>query len=225
MAEITNAMIDAKLVIFTTDRNKLRDLGQEIALMVLNHAAPEDAGPNAQGTGDCTRAAKLASEMPKSWATQLTSFFIAVSPIRINGSKVAYDDAYKALKITPDMSAEDKAAVREERLKWWRLEEAAIHPFYEFDEPDSKVKILDLAGIMKWLEAQASSLEKKADDGKVAASEIETAKAVAARLRAIKVMHVEAANTNVNDVNDKAPDAPKIDVPAEELPALKAVNG
>lgn len=219
MAEITTAMIDQKLLVFTTDRNKLRDLGQEIGMMILNHAAPEDAGPNAQGTGDCTRAVKLAQEMPKSWATQLTSWFNAVSPIRIVGTKVSYCDEYKALKITPEMSAEEKAAVRDERLKWWRLEEAAIHPFFTFDEPESKVTILDLNGIMKWLASQANALEKKADDGKVKPEEIATAKAIAERLRSIKVMHVEPAN-----------DAPKADapangdIPADELPALRQVG-
>jgi hypothetical protein len=47
---------------------------------------------------------------------------------------------------------------------------------------------------MKWLETQANSLEKKADDGKVQEVEIATALAVAAQLRAIKVQHVEPAN-------------------------------
>jgi len=194
MPEITNAMIDAKIMVFTTDRDKLRDLGQEVAMMIVNHAAPEDAGPNAQGTGDCTRAIKLSQAMPKSWAAQLTSWLIAFTPIRIMGTKVAYDDEYKKLKITPEMSAEDKAGVREERLKWWKLEEAALQAFYTFDEPSPVAKVLDLAGIIKWLEQQANSLEKKAADGKVSEAEIETAKAVADQLRAIKVQHVEPAN-------------------------------
>lgn len=193
MAEITNTMIDAEIAIFTTDRNKLRDRGHTIAMMIVNHAAPEDAGVNAQGTGDCTRALKLANEMPKSWAAQLSSWFAAFSPIRLVGTKVAYDDEYKKLKITPEMNAEQKAEIRDERLKWWKLEEAALQPFHTFDEPSPVAKILDLAGIIKWLEQQANSLEKKADDGKVSEAEIETAKAVAGQIRAIRVQHVEPA--------------------------------
>jgi hypothetical protein len=219
MAAITNAMIDEKLLVFTTDRNKLRDLGQEIAMMILNHAAPEDAGPNAQGTGDCTRAVKLASEMPKSWAAQLTTWFTEMSPIRIAGTKVAYCDEYKLLKVLPEMSAEEKQAVRDERLKWWKLEEAAIRAFHTFDEPESKTTILDLNGIIKWLQSQANAIEKKADDGKVAPEEIATAKAIAERLRAIKVVHVDADN----DVPvAPAPEAPK--QAEDDMPDLKVVQ-
>lgn len=194
MAEITNAMIDAQIAIFTTDRNKLRDLGQTVAMMILNHAAPEDAGANAQGTGDCTRALKLSNEMPKSWAAQLAAWFTAFSPIRVVGTKVSYADDYKKLKITPEMTAEEKAAVRDERLTWWKLEEAALQAFHTFEEPKPAAAILDIAGIIKWLEQQAKSLENKADGGKVADAEIATAKAIAAQLRAIKVVHVNADN-------------------------------
>ncbi len=194
MAEITNAMIDAQIAIFTTDRNKLRDLGQTVAMMILNHAAPEEAGPDAQGTGDCTRAVKLSNEMPKSWAAQLSAWFTAFSPIRVVGTKVSYHEEYKKLRIKPDMTLEEKNAVREERLTWWKLEEAAIQAFHTFEEPKPVAAVLDINGIIKWLETQAKSLGKKADDGKVQEAEIATAKAIAAQLRAIKVVHVEADN-------------------------------
>lgn len=203
--KITNAMIDAKIVLFTTDRSKLQNLAQIIALMIVNHAAPEDAGVNACGTGDCTRATKLSAEMPKSWAAQLSSWFEAFTPIRLNGPKVAYCDEYKALKITPEMTPEQKQEVREQRLTWWKLEEAAIKPFYDFKEPTVEAKPLDLAGIVKWLEAQAKGLENKADSGKITPAEVETARALADKLRAINIVHIPVENDN--DDEAKAPAA------------------
>lgn len=194
--KITNAMIDEKIVLFTTDRAKLQNLGHQIALMVLNHAAPEDAGVNACGTGDCTRATKLAAEMPNSWAAQLSSWFEAFSPIRLNGAKVAYCDEYKALKISPDMTPEQKQEIREHRLTWWKLEDAAIKPFSDFKEPTPQAKPLDLAGLIKWLEAQAKGLEAKADGGKISPAEVETARALAEKLRAIKIVHIPVENDN-----------------------------
>jgi hypothetical protein len=198
MAEITNAMIDAQIAVFTTDRNKLRDLGQTVAMMILNHAAPEDAGPNAQGTGDCTRAVKLANEMPNSWAGQLSSWFNAFSPIRIVGTKAAYDDEYKKLKITPKMTAEEKQAVRDERLAWWNLEEAAIQAFHTFEEPKAVAKVLDIAGLLKWMEAQAKSIEKKAEGDKVKEEAIASALDIAKYLRAYKFVPVAPANEEEN---------------------------
>lgn len=194
MAEITNAMIDKEIGIFTTDRDKLRDHGQKIAMMIVNHAAPEDAGPNAQGTGDCTRFVMLAEAMPNSWTGQLSSWLIAFTPIRITGTKAAYDDEYKKLRITPEMTAEEKAAIRAERLTWWKLEDAVLAPFHTFKEPSAVAKTLDIPGIIKFLEAQAKSLEKKAGDDKVGADAVIAARAVADQLRAIKVPLPVAAN-------------------------------
>lgn len=201
MTKITNAAIDTQIALFTTNRGKLQALGHTIALMVMNHAAPEDAGVNACGTGDCTRASKLAAEMPTSWAAQLSTWFMTFSPIRLSGAKVSYCDEYKALKITPDMTAEEKALIRDERLTWWKLEEAALQPFSTFEEPKVSAKPLNYADLVKWLDAQAKGLESKADGGRIVPEEVETARHLAAALRGIVIKHVP-----VLEENDNVPD-------------------
>lgn len=96
---ITAKAIKAKIKTFSTNRAKLQALGHEIGMMILNHAAPIGAGPNACGTNDCTQAIALIREMPKSWQVQMTEWFKVFSPIRVvvKNDKCEYDPAYKKL--------------------------------------------------------------------------------------------------------------------------------
>lgn len=54
-------IIDRKIGTFIMNRDKLKTLGHEIALMIFDHA---------QAHGDCTRAIRLAAALPNSWQPQ-----------------------------------------------------------------------------------------------------------------------------------------------------------
>lgn len=189
----TLKQIDAKIATFTTNRAKLQTLGHEIAMMIFLHAAPAAVGPDCMGTGDCTRAIKLAKAMPKSWATQIENWLIANTPIRVvtKNDKCEYDPAYKKL------SAEDK-------LTWWKLEQANTTPFYELEEPESATTILDFAALLKMVSGLSARIEKKIEAGEVKPEDVLSAQAVAVALSGLKVEKVVGTATNDDTKTPKA---------------------
>ena len=84
----SNKIIDRKIATFITNRDKLKNLGHEIAMMIFDHANEH---------GDCTRAIKLAKALPNSWQPQMEAWFKAFSPIRvvIKNDKCEFDPAFK----------------------------------------------------------------------------------------------------------------------------------
>lgn len=177
MAKVTKKSIKARIALFSTNRTALQVLGHEIAMEILNHAAPAEAGPNAQGTGDCSLMLLLAAEMPKSWQEQLRVWCMEFSPVRfsVNNGKCEYSKEYKALT-----KKEDKVAA-------WNLEGAAETPFYELSkEPDVK-KDLDIEDLVKMVEQLANRIDKQVSDGKVKDEAATYASALANKVRAIRV--------------------------------------
>jgi len=163
--------IDNNIFRIARDGEKLNLLVHATAMMVMNHAMK---------SGDCTRALTLVTAMPASYRrTTLVKWFDKYSPIRV----VLANNVVGMLKKD------------EKGYKAFDTVKADAEPFYTIAEktPEEKPP-LDLAGLRKWVEQQAKALEKRADEGKIAESEIVTAKALAKQLRAIKVTHVSADN-------------------------------
>jgi hypothetical protein len=188
MATITLAKIDAQIASFTTNRNKLQTLGHEVLMMILNHAAPKEAGPDASGSGDCTRALKLMREMPKSWAAQADNWLRQFSPIRVvvKNDKCEFDPAYKKLS-------------KEDKLNVWRLEDAAQTPFYELDEPEVEGKTLDFMALIKMVEQLSKRIETRVEKGEVKEEDIPSALDIAKKLSGLKLKRI-----NPNKANDNA---------------------
>lgn len=182
--------IDNNIFRIARDGEKLNKLVHDTAMMVLRHATK---------SGDCTRALALVMAMPASYRrTTLVKWFDKHSPIRV----VLANNVVGMLKKD------------EKGYKPFNFESAAAEPFYAIAEktPEQQPP-MDLAALKKWLEQQAKSLEKRAEDGKIAPDEIASAQRLAQQLRAIKVSHVKA---------DNDAEAPAADAPVEE-PKLNAV--
>lgn len=194
---ITLKQIDGEITAFTTSRKALETHGHTIAMMILRHAAPAEVNDDCSGSGDCTRAIKLVKAMPKSWAAGLEAWFKAFSPIRVvaKNDKCEFDPAYKKLS-------------KEDKLSWWLLEEAAQTAFIDLEPEVQAAKPLDLTALLKLLERQADSLDKKAEDGKIVEHDVAIAAQMAAELRKL------AAKKWSRKANDKAND--KADAPAAE---------
>jgi len=183
MANITNKDIDKKIATFTTNRDKLRNLGHEIALMIFRHAAPEEVGTGCVGTGDCTRALKLIQALPGSWAIQMADWFKAYSPVRVveKNGKCEFDPKYKALE------------TRAEKLEWWNLEGAEATPFWELTAEVREVKTYDFNALVEMITRQAKAIKKKIKDGVVAPEDVPSAEALVTQLEALHFKRVKAA--------------------------------
>jgi hypothetical protein len=178
--------IDKRIATFTTNRDKLRNDAHEIAMLIVNHAAPTACGPNAQGTGDCTRMLRLMQAMPSSWAEQMDFWLRKFTPIRVivKNGKCEYSKEYKALS-----SAEEK-------VEAWDLEGAAATPYYEAKKEEAPKPALDFEALCKMVEGLGKRIAKKVEDGEVKPEDMESAKAIAAKVSAIKLVRVKPANTN-----------------------------
>src|SRR3546814_15552952 len=88
-------------------------------MMIFYHAAPEEVEQDCNGSGDCTRAAKLISNMPRGWADLMRLWYSTYTPIRIStdGTNAGYDKKYSKL-------------TAEEKLSGGKLEEANVNPFH-----------------------------------------------------------------------------------------------
>lgn len=185
MAKYTSKMIDDNIKTFTTNRDTLRQLAHDTAMMILYHAAPKTViEGETSGSGDTTRALKLIKAMPKSWAEQMNQWFNTFSPIRVVHQRDAHGlcTKYKAL---------DKS----EKDQHWKLSEAMETPFWELTE-EKDVVLIDNAKVTGWHAAQAKAWQKKLDDGKIDPKAIASTKALIAALNAIKLVIVEEAPAN-----------------------------
>jgi hypothetical protein len=182
--------IDAKIATFTTNRVKLQNLGHDIAMLVFMHAAPTQISDDCSGTGDCTRALKLAKQMPKSWQAQLENWFKMFTPIRLvtKNDKCEYDPKYKAEK-----DADSK-------LAFWKLAEANETPFYDLEEPEPATQLLTLEQILAMLPALAKRIDSKIEKKEVVEDALPQAAIVSAALKALNFTQakrtVEAAVSN-----------------------------
>ena len=190
---ITLKKIDSKIATFSTNRAKLQTLGHEIAMLVFMHAAPKAVSDDCSGTGDCTRALKLAKQMPKSWQTQLENWFKLYSPIRLvtKNDKCEYDPKYKA---------EKDADVK---LAFWKMAEANETPFFELDEPESASEPMTLEQILAMIPALAKRIESKADKGEIVADALPQAKAIAKALTGLNFASLNAKAKDADNANEE----------------------
>lgn len=200
--------IDTEIQAFTTNRDKLRDSAHSIAMMIFYHAAPKEISADCLGYGDCTRALKLVKAMPKSWASQMTEWFRINSPIRVVAANDKFGFDPKYLKLS-----------REDKLSWWKLEEAIDAPFFVQTEPESQVKVLDFMAIVKLIEALSKRIEKKIADDEVKPEDQESAKLIAGTLAGL---HFERIKPDITNDNVKTTDVVGEKTAAEDLPEQQA---
>lgn len=193
-------LIDDKIATFTTDRDKLRDLAHEIGVLILLHAAPKKVADDCLGFGDCTRAVKLVSAMPRSWADLMKAWFKEYSPIRISsdGKTSGFDAKYK--KLSPD-----------DKLEWWRIDDARSNRFDSLDPNQGLgVTVVTLEDLFKLASQLAKRIDKIADDEDdrrvLKPEDKATAKAFASALSGLRVERVKApANEDgAPEVKEKA---------------------
>lgn len=212
---ITLKQIDEKINTFSTDRDKLKKLGHEIAMMIFRHAAPASL-PDCDGSGDVTRALKLAKQMPKSWQVQFVNWWLAYSPVRVvvKNDKVGLDPDYKALP-------------KADKPKAWKLDEANENPFYEFEEPDAVAKTLDIDALIALVMRSPKLIETKIKEKLVKPEHVEAAEALGNLVKSMNFENVKKlvhapANANVSNntgSDDKQPET------AGEQPQLSETLG
>lgn len=181
----SNKVIDRKIATFITNRDKLKNLGHEIAMLIFDHAAAH---------GDCTRAIKLAKALPNSWQPQMEAWFKAFSPIRvvIKNDKCEFEPAYKKA------TADNKAA-------FWDREAANATPFFELMEEPKVDKVLDFAALVALVQRVGKQIEKKIEDGKVADEDVESAKSIARAVSSLTFTRVLPTVTNDTDAATGTP--------------------
>ena len=165
MTTTTLKMIDKKIAVFTTNRDKLKSLGHEIAMLIFDHAMAH---------GDCTRAIKLAVQMPNSWQPQLVAWFKAFSPIRVvvNNNKC-------------ELSPEYKKAADANKADFWDREAASSTPFYDLTQEPKAEKVYTFAELVKLVERLAPAIEKKIKNGDVPEWDIPSARAMVTKLESL----------------------------------------
>lgn len=172
---VTLDQIDGEISTFTTSRKALETHGHNIAMMIIYNCAPVEVSDECAGSGNCSRALKLAKAMPKSWCQGLEDWFKAFTPIRVvaKNGKCEYDPKYKNLSPA-------------EKLTWWKVAEAAENPFYSYEKdiPDEK-PALALEALLKMVEQVASRMTKQVEEGKVAEADAPAALLMAADLVAL----------------------------------------
>lgn len=199
--KITVAKIDKEIATFTANRDALKALGHKVAMMIVYHAAPKAASDECNGTGDCTRALALMEALPKSWAAQYQTWLGAFTPIRVNVSagNVGYDKKYQKLSA-------------EEKLAWWKIEEANTTPFYDFSK-EPEVKPFDFAALKKLLDRLPNQIQKKINDGLVSDEDMATMLAakeqleglVVRKVKPLKVPNREGDNDTITASEETAP--------------------
>lgn len=189
--KITLKQIDERL-------GEVRRLGTEFnlyihetALLIFRHAAPKEVNEDCQGSGDCTRAVRLVRAMPASMRrTMLIQWFHDFTPIRIklsdHGDKCEFDPKYKKLS-------------KEDKLSWWKAEEAAESPFHVLAEETPETKAFDFSAILKMVESLAKRIEKKLEKGEVPPEDVESAKAAASAIHGLHLVRVKKPEAPAND--------------------------
>lgn len=201
MTKITLKAIQKEIATFTTNRDKLRDQAHVIAMMIFYHAAPKEVGSDCNGTGDCTQAAYLMDALPKSWAAQMRVWFNANTPIRVAGDNknAGYDKKY--LKLSA-----------EEKLLWWKLEEANTVPFHAIvEESEPTVQLLDTDDIVRMTKQLAKRLQDKLNEDEIKPDAIPSAQALIALMASIGTTRIELpANVNAPKKSEQEVEADRV---------------
>ncbi len=183
-------MIDRKIATFITNRDKLKVMAHEIAMMIFDHALEHS---------DATRAIKLASALPNSWQPQMEAWFKAFSPIRVvikNGKS--------------ELSAEYKKAAKANKPEFWDRESALQTPFYELLDEPVVGKVYDFKALVALVQGLSKSIAKKIEDGKVPEEDIASAKTIAATIDGLNFERVKAeagepVNNQDGEIEQAAP--------------------
>lgn len=186
--KITSAGIKAAIATFCTSRDKLRQLAQDIIVMVVLHAAPSDVDDEANGTGDCTGLLALTREMPKSWAAQVETYVAQFTPIRINTANdvVKFDPKYKQL-------------TDEEKIAAWNIEAIRTTDFWSVVEPEVQKAPLDYAALVKLVHSLGARIGKQLEEGNVAEADQATAKRLSEQLSNMRIVPVKAQADNTDE--------------------------
>jgi len=196
----TLKQIDGAIAKFATSAAALNQQCHTVAMMIFRHAAPKLAGSDCEGTGDCTRAVKLVRAMPASFRrTMMIDWFAKNSPIRIklgdSGDKCQYDPKYSKL-------------TAEEKLNCWNLENANSERFYDLADKTPEEKIFNLAAMIKFVEGLGKRIEKSIEKGEIPSDDMETALALDAKLKALRVTPIKPKNptpiTTFDDLEEGA---------------------
>lgn len=152
--------IDSNIKLIITNAAKLNTRIHETAVMIAEHAKEH---------GDCTRALTLVKAMPASMRrTMLVLWFETFTPIRVklNADKVGI------------LKADAKTFTD------WDIEGGKAKPFYELAE-ETPEKSYDFEALVKLVERLGKSIEKKVEEGKVPANDVEKAKDIASKVKAL----------------------------------------
>lgn len=160
---------------------KVNEYIHETCLMIFDHAVE---------TGDCRLVHSLYEAMPASYRREtMLTWFRRYTPIRYNTStgKVGIVDE------------SDKSYMPFDR-------EAAVYtPWYTIakEEPEEKAKKpMDFAAMLKLVQSLPAKLTKAEEDGLIPADDIESAHAIARKIKALKiewVKPVEPANEQAKE--------------------------
>lgn len=218
MARSPLGKIDDKINSFVTNRDKLKALGHEIAMLIFDHAKEHS---------DVSRAIKLTRAFPNSWQPQLEAWFKAFSPIRVvvKNDKCELDPKYK-------VAMKASTANKDE---FWDRATALATPFYDLqEEAEVKSKTYDFAALVAMVQNLSKSINKKIEEGKVPEEDVASAKAIAATVASLNLQRVRAPEVKQDNApdgaNNEAPSEPATDAPIEngvtgDEPTLKVVNG
>jgi len=182
----TLKQIDSAIAKFATSAAALNEQCHTVAMMIFRHAAPKAAGPDCQGTGDCTRAVKLVRAMPASFRrTMMIDWFAKNSPIVIklgdSGDKCQYNLKYSTLTDS-------------DKLACWNLERANSERFYDLADKTPELKIFNLKAMIQFVESIGKRIEKEVEKGAIPADDMDTALALQAKLQAVTVVRIKPKN-------------------------------
>lgn len=158
-------IIDKNIRTITTNAAKLNLLIHNTAVLIVEHAKEH---------GDCTRALTLVKAMPASMRrTMLVLWFNTYTPIRVQEKN-------------------DKVGILKDNAKGftpWDIEGGKETPFFDLAEQNPE-KTYDFAALVKMVERIGKQIDKKIEDGKVPAEDIESAKAIRDRVNSLKFERV-----------------------------------
>lgn len=178
-----NARMGQRFRKITSDYGKINQYVHETAMLIIGHAKEH---------GDCSTAQGLINAMPQSARKlALLTWFTSYTPI------VVKDDAKWESKMHKPES---------KMYKPFDLEGAEANPWFTLaDAMGAEKPPVDYSGMLAWLEAQAKQWEKKAEDAtKVDPSAHNSALALAAQLRAIKLPALASAANDDSQLLVKA---------------------
>lgn len=180
---MTLKAIDARIVAFKDQAKAILDEAHNIGVLIIEHAIEH---------GDCSRAQHLVNAMPKALDRKaMIDWFSAFTPI--------------VCRLSDDWNAKMMKEGVDKKFIPFNLEGAKAEPWYQFSV-DREEKSYDFQAILEMVARLSKTIDKKISDGKVAADDIASAKAVSIALSGLKVARVNVVVPDTNsgqNENDK----------------------